>query len=282
MAFAMSFLSVIILLALYQIFLGKLQVDSIKIGMGVEEVSTQMLQLVNLWLIGGLSTVCCMSGTLGVYSVLIKDREYNISQDLTISGFPQWQLELSYVIAAVLLGLIVAIVSCFAGLLIFNGLSIFELLSVMMVLKIIGLLFLGCLISSALVLPILSLIRTVSAFSALSAIVGTMIGFLSGVYISIGAVSDFLAQVMTWFPLTQINALLKALLMEQSINAVFAGAPLEVVDAYKEGYGITLFTPSGHMLSEVEMLLYITVCTGCLLALYLALKKGRAVLVRRT
>jgi len=43
----------------------------------------------------------------------------------------------------------------------------------------------------------------------LSTIVGTFIGFISGVYLSIGSVGETLQQVMTWFPMTQVNALLK-------------------------------------------------------------------------
>jgi len=274
MAFFMSFLSVIILLVLYQVFLGELQVDGIKESMQMEDVSIQVQQMVNLWLISGLSTVVCMSGTLGVYSVMIKDKEDKITEDFRISMLSSWKLELSYVIAAVLLGFIISFVCCFVGLLIFNGFGVFEIFSFMDVVKIIGILFFGCLLSSTLVLPFLSIIKSTSAFSTLSTIIGTIIGFLSGVYISIGSVDEFLAQIMTWFPLTQINSLLKSVLMDYSMNEVFKNASSEVISKYKESYGVTLLGANGHVLSDLELLMYITICIACFLMLYLAIKQG--------
>ena len=72
-----------------------------------------------------------------------------------------------------------------------------------------GIVSMGTVLAATIILPILAFIRTSSAFTTLSTIVGTFIGFISGVYLSIGSVGESLQQVMTWFPLTQVNALLK-------------------------------------------------------------------------
>jgi len=280
-AFLMSFLSVLILLMLNQIFLGKLQVDGIKASMQLDEVPSAVLQMVNLWLVAGITTVVCMTSTLGTYSVMIKDREDKIDEDFAVSAFPHWKIELAYMIAAVCLGVLITLVCFFAGLMIYVGFDSFSLFSFVAIGKIMGLIFLGCLLSSSLVMPILAVIKTSSAFSSVSAITGSVIGFLAGVYIAIGAVGDLLGQVMTWFPLTQINTLLKTILMEKSMVEVFKGAPSSAIETYKENYGITLSAPNGHVLSELEMCLYVCVCIIGFIGLYLIIKNGHRMLKRK-
>lgn len=77
MAFFMSFLSVVILLVLYQVFLGQMQLDAIKESMGTTTVSSPVIQMVNLWLIAGLTTIVSLTSTLGAFSVMVSDREKN-------------------------------------------------------------------------------------------------------------------------------------------------------------------------------------------------------------
>jgi len=276
-AFFMSFLSVLILLVLYQLFLATSQVEGVRASMQVDQLPERAIEMVNLWLVAGLTSIVCMSGTLGVYSVMIKDKEIQIDEDFRVSGCPHWKIELSYMIAAIVAGWSSAIVCCLTGIVLFTGgVHVLMGFSLLRLLQIIGVIGLGCVVSAMLVAPLLIGIRSGAAFSTLSTIVGTLIGFLSGVYISLGAVDTPLRTVMTWFPLTQINALLKSLLMEQSIESVFARAPLETMLEYKAYYGITLNTQSGTLIQEQSMLLYIIICIICLLVLYLMLKKSRS------
>ena len=140
-------------------------------------------------------------------------------------------------------------------------------------LSILGVTSLGTILSAAIILPILTFIRTSSAFTTLSTIVGTFIGFISGVYLSIGSVGETLHQVMTWFPLTQVNALLKQVLMKDSIAQVFNDAPSSVITNYKESYGIILQNASGEHLSSQFMFTYISVVIIVLLGVHFIIKK---------
>lgn len=140
-------------------------------------------------------------------------------------------------------------------------------------LKIFGIVSLSTVLSAAIILPILAFIRTSSAFTTLSTIVGTFIGFISGVYLSIGSVGETLQQLMTWFPMTQVNALLKQVLMKDSIAKVFDSAPPSVVNEYKESYGVVLRNASGDHLSNSFMLSYILVIILALLIIHFMIKK---------
>ena len=269
LAFLMSFLSVIILILVYQVFLGQIQIDAIKEALGSDTASSDTIKMVNYWLISGLTTIISMTSTLGAFGVMVSDKEKKLSEDFKVSPISNFKVELSYAIFAILFGIILTMFSCVFAIGIFNGFSSLLDYSVMDYLKIFGIVSL----STTIVLPVLAFIRTSSAFTTLSTIVGTFIGFISGVYLSIGSVGETLQQVMTWFPMTQVNALLKQVLMKDSIAQVFDSAPSSVVNEYKESYGVVLQNASGDHLSNQFMLIYISLIIVALLTLHFFIKK---------
>lgn len=276
-AFAMSFLSVIILLILYQLFLGQSQLEAIKENIGNQELTLAMTKMINYWLIAGLTTIISLTSTLGAYNVMVQDREKKIDEDIGIGNLAYWKISLSYIIAAVFLGSVITIVCCFLGILFFNGINALNDFSMITGLKVILMIIFSCILSSSIVLPFLTFIKTGTAFTMLSTIIGTVIGFLAGVYISIGSVGRLLAQIMTWFPLTQINAMLKNVLMEKSMNIVFKNASANTLEKYKKTYGITLYNYAEKRLSQNQLLVYPLLITISLTIVYLAIKKGKNV-----
>ncbi|WP_424555560.1 ABC transporter permease [Streptococcus agalactiae] len=273
LAFFMSFLSVIILILVYQIFLGKIQLDAIKAALRSNTVSSDTIHMVNYWLIAGLTTIISMTSTLGAFGVMVSDKEKKLNEDFKVSPISNIKIELSYAIFAVLFGIVMTMFSCIFAIGIFNGFNSLLEYSAMDYLTILGIVSLGTVLSAAMILPILALIHTSSAFTTLSTIVGTFIGFISGVYLSIGSVGKVLQQVMTWFPLTQINSLLKQVLMKGSIAKVFAKANEATVSTYKESYGVVLRNTDGERLSNHFMLIYIIALILILLVIHFMIKK---------
>ena len=273
LAFLMSFLSVIILILVYQIFLGQIQIDAIKEALNSDTASTDTIQMVNYWLISGLTTIISMTSTLGAFGVMVSDREKKLSEDFKVSPVSNFKIELSYAVFAILFGIIMTMFSCIFAIGMFNGFSALLDYSMMDYLSILGVVTLGTMLSATIILPILAFIRTSSAFTTLSTIVGTFIGFISGVYLSIGSVGESLQQVMSWFPLTQVNALLKQILMKDAISKVFDHAPSTVITNYKESYGIILQNASGEHLSNHFMLAYLSIVIVVLLGVDLMIKK---------
>ena len=273
LAFFMSFLSVIILILVYQVFLGQIQIDAIKEALNSDTASTDTIQMVNYWLISGLTTIISMTSTLGAFGVMVSDREKKLSEDFKVSPVSNFKIELSYAIFAILFGIIMTLFSCIFAIGMFNGFSALLDYSMMDYLSILGVVSMGTVLAATIILPILAVIRTSSAFTTLSTIVGTFIGFISGVYLSIGSVGETLQQVMTWLPLTQVNALLKQILMKAAISKVFDHAPSTVITNYKESYGIILQNASGEHLSNHFMLAYLSIIIVVLLGVDLMIKK---------
>ena len=273
LAFFMSFLSVIILILVYQVFLGQIQIDAIKEALNSDTASTDTIQMVNYWLISGLTTIISMTSTLGAFGVMVSDREKKLSEDFKVSPISNFKIELSYAIFAILFGIIMTMFSCIFAIGMFNGFSSLLDFSMMDYLSILGTVSMGTVLAATIILPILAFIRTSSAFTTLSTIVGTFIGFISGVYLSIGSVGETLQQIMTWFPLTQVNARLKQILMKDAISKVFDHAPSTVITNYKESYGIILRNASGEQLSTQFMFTYISIMIVVLLGVHFMIKK---------
>lgn len=273
LAFFMSFLSVIILILVYQIFLGQIQIDAIKEALNSDTASTDTIQMVNYWLISGLTTIISMTSTLGAFGVMVSDREKKLSEDFKVSPVSNFKIELSYAIFAILFGIVMTMFSCIFAIGMFNGFSSLLDFSTMDYLSILGVVSMGTVLAATIILPILAFIRTSSAFTTLSTIVGTFIGFISGVYLSIGSVGESLQHIMTWFPLTQVNALLKQILMKYAISKVFDKVPTSIVTNYKESYGVILQNPSGEHLSTQFMFAYISIIIVVLLGVHFMIKK---------
>lgn len=273
LAFFMSFLSVIILILVYQVFLGQIQIDAIKEALNSDTASTDTIQMVNYWLISGLTTIISMTSTLGAFGVMVSDREKKLSEDFKVSPISNFKIELSYAIFAILFGIVMTMFSCIFAIGMFNGFSSLLDFSTMDYLSILGVVSMGTVLAATIILPILAFIRTSSAFTTLSTIVGTFIGFISGVYLSIGSVGETLQQIMTWFPLTQVNAILKQILMKDAISKVFDHAPSTVITNYKESYGIILRNASGEQLSAQFMFTYISIMIVVLLGVHFMIKK---------
>ena len=123
LAFFMSFLSVIILILVYQVFLGQIQIDAIKEALGSDTASSDTIKMVNYWLISGLTTIISMTSTLGVFGVMVSDKEKKLSEDFKVSPISNFKVELSYAIFAILFGMILTMFSCVFAIGIFNGFS---------------------------------------------------------------------------------------------------------------------------------------------------------------
>ena len=103
-AFFLSLLSVLILLILYKVFLGQMQIDGIKAAMNVKNAPSNVGTMVNYWLIAGLVTITSMSATLGAYGVSVDDRQHHRVDDFMLTLLSPIKIEISYMIAAILIG----------------------------------------------------------------------------------------------------------------------------------------------------------------------------------
>lgn len=96
-----SMLSVLIVIALYAIFLQKTQLDSIEQFM---PVTPGIKQMVNEWMVAGLLSIIAVTTTLGVFGIYVKDLETKTTADFLTTAASRAKIQVSYVISALLIG----------------------------------------------------------------------------------------------------------------------------------------------------------------------------------
>ncbi len=233
-----SFLSVLIVLALYVFFLGDMTINNVKsiIGQDVEGVDA----LINAWLFAGLTAIATMTLSIGSLTRMVIDKQRKVFHDFLVSPIKRHELFMSYIVATLFVVMMISIVVLIIGqgVLVTSGGAWF---SVAQWFKILGLLILTALSSTMMMLFVISFIETESVLSFLATIVGTLIGFVTGAYLPLGILPVGVQIFSNLLPVSHGAALLRQALMEPSFDIVFGGAPEQVVLNYKQFQGVDLY-----------------------------------------
>lgn len=235
-----SLFSVFIIITLYLLFLAKNMTTNLP-NFKDKDI------FIFLWMFSGIVAVTTATTALGALGKLIEDTVSKKSTDFLITHITSRKLAYSYIYYALIIGLIFTII-----LLIFGYIYTFVKFSVLLTpsFSLIAIIFLSTLMHTLLFYLIVSRLKTLSAFSGFSTIIGTLIGFLAGIYIPIGILPIPIQQIITLFPTTQVVVLLRDSLMESVLSPLTSAMP---VDSYNE-----LTTTLGIRLQWNEQLLPFT------------------------
>ena len=243
-----SLLSVLIIILLYALFLG----DAWSSG-SVFQGRAGVKNMMDSWIMAGLLAVVSVTSTMGAFGIMVEDKSRKIMKDFASSPLSRAGLTGGYILSAFLIGLLMSLVTAvFAVIYMVARGGAFPGLPVLG--KTMLLIIITSLSNTSLVLFLVSFINSSNAFSTASTLIGTLIGFLTGIYMPIGQLPAAVQSIIKVVPTSHAAALLRQTLMEEPLQKVFAGAPAEMVNAFKETMGVTLsmggkpLTPMTHVL----------------------------------
>ncbi len=234
-----SLLSVLIVIILYVLFLSNIQVESVNEQLNGTISEKDISYLINSWVLAGLLSITTVTSTLGALGFMVNDREKKIVMDfksapLKISTYP-----IAGVVSAMIVGILISVIAFMVyGLYIYIDTGYY--FSLIIILKTLGLVFISTFMSAALMGLLVSFFSTNSAFSSASLLIGTTIGFVNGLYIPVGQLSNIIQKSLNLLPFAHIASLFRQTLMKDSIALSFAGAPLSAINNYKEDFGVIL------------------------------------------
>ena len=211
-----SLLSAIIIIGLYALFLGNVWSGSLQGMPGVRF-------LMDSWIMAGLLAVTSMTTTMGAFGIMIEDKTRKISKDFYSSPISRSGLTAGYIISSYIIGVIM---------------TLFTL--ILAEIYILGLILLSTVTSTSFILFIVSFFKSTNAFATASTIIGTLIGFLTGIYLPIGQLPDAVQFVIKIFPVSHAAALMRQVMMEAPLSYTFAGAPAEAVAQFRQFMGVEL------------------------------------------
>jgi len=248
-----SLLSVFIVIGLYVLFLG----DMMQHGVARPGVDTRFLM--DSWIMAGLVTVTSVTTIMGAFGILVEDKTRRIVKDFKSAPIRRWQIVAGYFLSAMAIGMIMCCVAlALTELYVVSAGG--RLLPPGALLLSLAVLLLAVLCSSAMVFCLVSVFQTSGSFSTASMLIGTMIGFLTGIYIPIGSLPEGVQAVIRLFPPTHAAVLLRQIMMKVPMDEVFAGAPPEVVRDFGSKLGVEL-TFFGQTASPGVSLLFLGLTT---------------------
>ena len=223
-----SFLSMIIIIGLFALFLGDMLVQQLMYEYEAEE---GVKWLVNAWIMGGIIAVNAVTITIATLSIMVEDKERRYIKDFIVAPIKRSYIVMGYILSSIILGVVLTIISFIAAQLYVLSVG-GQLLAFVDIIKIIiGIIFTVLAISSIAFLGF-TFINSEKTVSIVSAIVGTLIGFLVGVYVPIGIMPTFIQRAIKFIPITYSAAIFKEIFTREPVKLVFANAPSEVLHEY--------------------------------------------------
>lgn len=250
-----SFLSVIIILGLYVLFLGDIQVQNIRsmIQMDIPEIDA----LVYAWMLPGLIAVASITLSLGNMGRLVDDAQGENLNDFLVSPLKRTQLILSYLISSIIITSFISL-CMFALSIVIVKLKGGPWLDFEQILQSLGIIVLLIISSALMSLYIASWVKTQNTYGVVNSMVGTFIGFVTGAYMPMGIMPVFVQNMFNILPVSLGASLLRQVYLGPILDTVFKNAPVEMLSEYRYFQGVDLKV-FGHILTPQFMLVGIGV-----------------------
>lgn len=227
-----SLLGVVIIFCLYIFFIG----DSIIEGM---EAIDHAKVIMNNWVLAGMLASASITTSMGAYAIMVTDKEQKINKDFNAAPIKTSKIVAGYMVTGYVISVIMTLVTFVLGeiYVVANGGSIADAASM---LKILGVILISSFASSAMVCFIISFVKTTNAYTTISIILGTLIGFLVGAYVTIGSLPNGVQNVIRFFPCAHAAALFRQILMKDSMVSGFEGLSSAHLADFQESVGVVL------------------------------------------
>jgi multidrug/hemolysin transport system permease protein len=216
----LSFIAAVILLFLYIFFLHKLNTDGIEkalIPLGVTH--EQAIYFVDAWVFAGIVTVTTVTTGLAALVGFVDDRITGRFTEFVVMPLRRWQIVAGYFIASV------TVAFTMTSIILFLGWGVLRILTgdgpgLGGVLEAWGWVLLCSAAFAAFSSFLITFIKSVGAFTTLSTIVGTMIGFVTGSYIPSNVLPGPVANGLNALPFAQAASLLRRALAGDALDQI--------------------------------------------------------------
>lgn len=243
-----SLLSALIIIGLYVLFLGNM------ISSQMQDFGDSARFIIDSWIMAGVIATTSVTSAMGALEAKVKDKENKILKDFNSAPITKRDIIAGYILSS----FFVAVIMSFAALA-FAELYILanggKLLSFLAYIKIFGVIIISAISSCSFMFFIVSFFKTTTAYSTGCSIIGTLIGFLTGVYIPIGQLPVAVQTAIKIFPVSHSATLLRQIMMGDALNAI--GQP-EAVTAFNLQMGVN-FQLGDLTITPLHSLLYITI-----------------------
>ena len=255
-----SLLSMFIVIGLMLIFLGDNNIDAVTDLLGqfpgrdaaVDEKNVKLLILT--WTCAGIISINAVTVTLSVFSSMIKDKATGRIHAIYTAPVSQFITALGYVLAAWAASVLICIFTL-AITELYGVISGLEWFSLKVHVQLVGMIMINSFAYAAFMYVLAVFVKSEGAWSGLGTIVGTLVGFLGGIYLPIGELSNSIGNLMKCTPILYGAAMFRDVMTKNILQDTFDGTPAELVREYREVMGIDLVVGGRQASVHEEMIL---------------------------
>lgn len=230
-----SFLSTIILMMIYILFLGNVGGDEL----GALLTNNEMRFLIYSQMMAGIIVLNTLTIPLGNLGSIVTDFEDNKMDAFMVTPVKRYKIILGYYIASLIITFVLSLLFWILAVIVL-GLVTEIFFPFKIIITIIPIILLFVLISTSFMILLTTFIKSVNAFGAVSGIFGSLIGFISGIYIPLSSSSpQILKNISSVIPFSHMTIWVKGILLEPSYQTILnkTNGNQAVVDSVKDGFG---------------------------------------------
>ena len=275
-----SFLSMLIVICLMVFFLGDMNIEAVTRllaefpGRDVAQDKENAELMILSWTCAGIVSINAVTVTLAVYSGMIKDRVNGKLNAIYTAPIHRVTIASAYIAAAWVASVIMCTLTLFITE-VYGIMQGLEAYSVTEHIQLLGLIMVNSFVFAALMYPLTMIAKTEGAWSGFGTVVGTLVGFLGGIYIPIGGLSDSIGNLMKCTPIIYGSAMFRSVMCQSVLQDTFQGISSDIVSVYREEMGIDI-TVFDHLLSVTDEWIILLVCgIMCLIIAALMLRYSK-------
>ncbi len=269
-----ALLAPIIVLGLYILFLGDIQLETVNgiiDGYGLEIEKKVVMGFINNWMISGVMGVSCITVALNACTIMVRDRERGAVNDVLASPVKRWVLFASYIISCFLITFIICFIVLLVGI-IYLACTGGLMMTFVDFLAIFATTIISILSSSVIMVLLASFVRSESALAACSGILSAIIGFITGAYMPLSVFPDAIQFFVCFIPGSYSAGLFRYLFLSGPTNILLRTLPPEVVGELTSAYSVEMRFFGGSVISAgwmaLTLILSVIVFAGILIIFY--------------
>ena len=242
-----SVLSMLIILLLMVVFLGKMNTDNVLWVLSEYGGERDILQdeknaqyLIQMWTLAGILAVNTFTVPLTVMQTMVRDEVNGHLASFYVAPVKRMKIVLGYTLASWLIGGGMSVLTLIIGE-IYMVTQGYSLLAPVAVLKILAMIMLNALVYSAVGYLLALFIHSESAWGGMLTVMGTLVGFLGAIYLPVSMLSEKIVNVLKCLPVLHGTAMMREVLTKDAMSTTFAGLPDLVPELFAKEIGITLW-----------------------------------------
>lgn len=242
-----SVLSMLIILLLMVVFLGKMNTDNVLWVLAEYGGERDALQdeknaqyLIQMWTLAGILAVNTFTVPLTVMQTMVRDEVNGHLASFYVAPVKRIKIVLGYTLASWLIGSGMSVLTLIIGevYMVTQG---YSLLAPAAILKVLAMIMLNALVYSAIGYLLALFIHSESAWGGMLTVMGTLVGFLGAIYLPVSMLSEKIVNVLKCLPVLHGTAMMREVLTGDAIATTFDGLPELVPELFAKEIGITLW-----------------------------------------